>query len=53
MFDDIRARFNTIIAYSDVAKDDDWILVLGRIKSECEAAKLELEELEFQMDKEA
>ena len=48
MFDNIRNSFDVIQAYCDQATDENWTTIVQRIKSECEAAKLDLEEIEFQ-----
>lgn len=53
MFDRIRNSFDVIQAYCDQVSDEDWAVVIQRIKTECAAAKLELEELEFQANEEA
>lgn len=48
MFDSIRNSFDVIQSYCDQATDENWTTIVQRIKSECEAAKLDLEEIEFQ-----
>ena len=53
MFDRIRNIVDVIQAYCDQATDENWTAIVQRIKTECEAAKLELEELEFQTTEEA
>ncbi len=53
MFDRIRNTVDVIQAYCDQATDKNWTTIVQQIKTECEAAKLELEELEFQANEEA
>lgn len=53
MFDRIRNSFDLIQTYCDQMIDENWTAIVQRIKTECEAAKLELEELEFQTTEEA
>ena len=48
MFDRIHNSFDVIRAYCDQASDENWTDIVQRIKTECEDAKLDLEELEFQ-----
>ena len=53
MFNRIRNSFDVIQFYCDQMIDENWTEIVQRIKTECEAAKLELEELEFQATEEA
>ena len=53
MFNRIRNSFDVIQFYCDQMIDENWTAIVQRIKTECEAAKLELEELEFQTTEEA
>lgn len=48
MFDRIHNSFDVIRAYCDQATDENWTDIVQRIKTACEVAKLDLEELEFQ-----
>ena len=52
MFDRIRNTVNVIQAYCDQATDENWATIVQQIKTECEAAKLEIEEIEFQTTEE-
>ena len=53
MFDRIRNSFDVIQTYCDTMIDENWTAIVQRIKTECEAPKLDLEELEFQTTEEA
>ena len=53
MFDRISNSIDVIQAYYDQMIDENWTAIVQRIKTECEAAKLEIEELEFQTTEEA
>ena len=53
MFDRIRNSIDVIQAYCDQATDENWATIVQQIKTECEAAKLEIEEIEFQTTEEA
>lgn len=48
MFDKIRDKFNLILDFCDEATDANWTSIVQKIQAECDAAKLELEELEYQ-----
>ena len=52
MFDKISNSFDLIQAYCDQATDENWTIIVQLIKTECETAKLEFEELEFQTNEE-
>lgn len=53
MFDKIRDKFNLILDFCDEVTDSNWTDIIQKIQAECETAKLELEELEFQANEEA
>ena len=52
MLDRIRNSIDVIQVYCDQMIDENWTAIVQRIKTECEAAKLEIEEIEFQTTEE-